>query len=292
MHRAISTWIMALSTALGAMVVSSATAKAQTANGPDLTDKVGTLEVAFWLPSPGSDPAPLVLFSHGFHGCNTQSKYLMRALAQNGFVVAAPNHQDNRCGQPPLPLDLSDLSEKTLESRRDDMHKLRTEVLGHEHVGGRIDQAKVMLVGHSLGGSTVLALAGAGAGAGWKMNGILGAVALAPYTNLPLINGTLGDISAPVLIEAGDKDLIAGASKDAYSKIPAPACRVVYEGAGHLAWVDDAVAFSSIPGQPQIPEQPQFRAPTAEAAVAFLNNLLDPKAPKIQPSPLAKTECK
>src|SRR5579872_3176388 len=53
-------------------------------------------DVAVWKPE-GAAPAsgyPLILFSHGYTGCNTQSVFLMRALAHAGYLVLAPNHKD------------------------------------------------------------------------------------------------------------------------------------------------------------------------------------------------------
>src|SRR5437773_2068602 len=58
-------------------------------------------DVAIWKPT-GTAPAggfPVILFSHGFGGCNTQSTFLMEALAHAGYLVLAPNHQDARCGR-------------------------------------------------------------------------------------------------------------------------------------------------------------------------------------------------
>src|SRR5262245_37811322 len=52
------------------------------------------LNVAVWRPSPPG-PAPLILFSHGYHGCNTQSTFLMTELANAGYLV--PNHKDAFC---------------------------------------------------------------------------------------------------------------------------------------------------------------------------------------------------
>src|SRR5262245_2672768 len=54
------------------------------------------LRVAVWRPlQPG--PASLIVFSHGYHGCNTQSTFLMTALANAGYLVVAPNHKDAIC---------------------------------------------------------------------------------------------------------------------------------------------------------------------------------------------------
>src|SRR5579859_3997228 len=56
------------------------------------------LDVFAWLPDPASSGSwPVVIFSHGFHGCATQSKFLMEALAEAGYAVFAPNHRDAAC---------------------------------------------------------------------------------------------------------------------------------------------------------------------------------------------------
>jgi predicted dienelactone hydrolase len=55
-----------------------------------------------WKPA-GPQPAsgyPVVLFSHGYTGCNTLSTFLMQALAGAGYLVLAPNHKDAVCGTP------------------------------------------------------------------------------------------------------------------------------------------------------------------------------------------------
>ena len=38
-----------------------------------------------------------LVFSHGFHGCATQSTFLMQAFADAGYIVFAPNHRDATC---------------------------------------------------------------------------------------------------------------------------------------------------------------------------------------------------
>ena len=56
--------------------------------------QLGDLNVAIWKPAGEYDPWPLVVFSHGFKGNNTQSDFLMRALSDAGYLVVAPNHRD------------------------------------------------------------------------------------------------------------------------------------------------------------------------------------------------------
>src|SRR5262249_10520553 len=40
---------------------------------------------------------PILIFSHGFHGCATQSRFLAAGFAAAGYVVFAPNHRDATC---------------------------------------------------------------------------------------------------------------------------------------------------------------------------------------------------
>ena len=57
-------------------------------------------QVAMWKPAGPAPPDgyPVILFSHGFTGCGTQSVFLTDGLAQAGYFVLAPNHHDAGCG--------------------------------------------------------------------------------------------------------------------------------------------------------------------------------------------------
>src|SRR5262245_49275084 len=69
------------------------------AGAQDQTVKIGGREVDVWRPrGTASGPQPVIIFSHGFGGCGTQSKFLTQALAEHGYWVFAPNHRDARCG--------------------------------------------------------------------------------------------------------------------------------------------------------------------------------------------------
>jgi alpha-beta hydrolase superfamily lysophospholipase len=59
---------------------------------------IAGLDVMVWKPDETAPPAlPIVVFSHGFHGCTTQSRFLMIALASAGYLVVASNHRDAIC---------------------------------------------------------------------------------------------------------------------------------------------------------------------------------------------------
>ena len=58
-------------------------------NDPDKTTTSVAMDAA---PAPG--PHPLIVFSHGYGGAGIASTYLTEYLASQGFVVAAPDHED------------------------------------------------------------------------------------------------------------------------------------------------------------------------------------------------------
>src|SRR5262245_6953359 len=62
------------------------------------TLQIAGLSVAVWRPPAPRGAVPLILFSHGFGGCATQSTFLTGALADAGYLIIAPNHADARCG--------------------------------------------------------------------------------------------------------------------------------------------------------------------------------------------------
>ncbi|MEJ0071407.1 MAG: hypothetical protein WDO24_24685 [Pseudomonadota bacterium] len=56
----------------------------------ELTTIAG-LTVAVWMPPDATPrPLPVILFSHGYRGCNIQSAFLMRALASKAMSCWRP----------------------------------------------------------------------------------------------------------------------------------------------------------------------------------------------------------
>ena len=104
--------------------------------------------------------SPLVLFSHGSGGINTQSVVLMETLASHGFFVAAPNHTGNSTFDGPedvpfedsatdRPKDVSFLIDLLLERSFDHADPLFL----------AINPFAIGVTGHSFGGGTALAMA-------------------------------------------------------------------------------------------------------------------------------------
>ena len=235
-------------------------------------------EVAIWRPAGAAAVRhPLLVFSHGFGGCALQSRWLTAALAARGYWVLAPNHGDARCrlggrrrsgAGPPRPAipfrDAARWSDATYDDRAEDIRAVRRAAAEHPHLAGRLDAARVGLVGHSLGGYTVVGLAG-----GWRgwtpagAPGVRAVLALSPYIDPFLHHGTLGGLAAPVMYQGGTRDPgvtpLVKRKGGAYDASPAPKYFVELEGAGHGAWGN-------------LPDRSGWREPILAYAAAFLDH--------------------
>jgi pimeloyl-ACP methyl ester carboxylesterase len=220
---------------------------------------------------------PVLIFSHGFHACATQSRFLMVALVEAGYLVLAPNHRDATCNgghahwfdQPQIGFwKPEDWNEATFQDRGEDVRHVE-EAARVDDRFRRADWSRFGLVGHSLGGYTMLALAGAWPQ--WKLGGVKAVLALSPYSQPFIVHGTLGGLAVPVMYQGGTHDFgITPAiekMQGAYDRSPEPKYLVVISKAGHLAWTNIGRAV--------------FRKPIADYSVAFLNHYVkeQPAAP-------------
>ena len=215
-------------------------------------DRIITLagrEVAVWE-GKGSRAAraPLLFFSHGFGGCATGSNFLKTALAARGYWVFAPQHADAGCGgrgAPPVPAvpfgRPASWSDATYVARANDILAVHGALQASSTYAGRLDFSRIGYVGHSLGGYTVLGLAGAW-GAWGRAPGVRAVLALSPYIEPFLAHQTMGAVSMPVMYQGGTADdgITPWVTRrgGAYEKTPAPKYLVVFRGAGHNAWGD------------------------------------------------------
>jgi len=138
------------------------------------------LEVLLWYPAgPGGQPLqvgegplfhgsparlnapivtghhPLLLLSHGSGGNAANMGWLAGPLAQQGFIVAAPNHPGTTTG------DSTPQATMRIWERPTDISAVLSHLLADPDWQARIQPKRVAVLGFSLGGHTALALAGA-----------------------------------------------------------------------------------------------------------------------------------
>jgi predicted dienelactone hydrolase len=205
--------------------------------------------------APSCARVPLVVFSHGLGGCGTQSIYFTEELARHGYVVAAPDHNDTAfCtidGGPGDPLNLipqaplndpSKWSDATYADRRDDMEALIDTLVADPVFGAMIDANAIGAAGHSLGGYTVVGLAGGWAS--WKDYRVKAVLGLSPHVLPYLYYVTLPTLAVPVMYQGGDLDVgvtpFLEGPNGAYAVTPPPKYFPKLNDATHFAWTNSA----------------------------------------------------
>lgn len=211
--------------------------------------------MAAWYPADGNGDAledcgkfPLIVFSHGYGGCGTQSRFLTEGLARAGYVVATADHADARCsiagGDDGLEeYDTPDFTEvetwddSKYYDRKEDISALIDTVLDSDEFG--VDPSMIGGAGHSLGGYTMLSMAGARDS--WEDSRIDAVLVLAPYARPISLGETNGTISIPVMLQGGTLDVTVTPYMDeVYSALRGPRYFFVLKRAGHFAWTNFA----------------------------------------------------
>lgn len=106
--------------------------------------------------APSLDPFPLILLSHGTGGSAQQMAWLGTTLARAGFIAAAVDHPGNNATAPYTPEGFTLWWE-----RATDLSEVLDGLLADPELGPHIDKGRIGAAGFSLGGYTVLELAGA-----------------------------------------------------------------------------------------------------------------------------------
>ncbi|MCO7261722.1 MULTISPECIES: alpha/beta fold hydrolase [Dickeya] len=146
-----------------------------------LSDPKGEpLNVAVWYPTPageimetvGENPAfigvpvirnapplsgehPLLVISHGYNGSWRSLSWIAHAMAMQGYIVAAPDHPGTTI------FNQNPVEAKKLWKRPRDIARVIDSVINAPELFGKIDNDRIAALGHSLGGWTVMSLAGA-----------------------------------------------------------------------------------------------------------------------------------
>jgi predicted dienelactone hydrolase len=191
---------------------------------------------------------PLVVFSHGYLGAGDQSIFLTENLARMGYIVVAPNHADaigsdsGAIAPAALFTQPKAWTDETFRDRQQDIVWLldefeRADADKASPFMGRVDTARIAVVGHSLGGYTALGLAGARER--WSDARVKAIVALSPYV-APYFEGSgLGNVRTPVLLQGGTLDIgITPTLGRAYDALPGAKYFLVLRGENHFAWTN------------------------------------------------------
>ncbi|HYA69367.1 MAG TPA: prolyl oligopeptidase family serine peptidase, partial [Acidimicrobiales bacterium] len=197
---------------------------------------------------------PLLVWSHGRVGTRSSYVMLSEGLAARGYVVVAPDHPGDRLTDW---LSGTAVDDATNEAQRvDDIRLVLDAVLGggcELEAVSAIDAERVGVAGHSYGGYTAFALAGAR-----QTDGRVGAVAgLEPFTRT-LPASVLGRVGVPSLLVAGNRDTSTPPHTDAspaYAALSGDnAWMVGVESAGHQACSDVGLYLELAPRVGGLPD--------------------------------------
>ncbi len=271
---------------------------------------------------------PIILLSHGQGRSNHLSSLngyapLANFWAAHGFVVIQPTHLSSRT----LSLDPATPGAPLFwRSRVEDM----TFILDHldmieasvPEIRGRLNQNRIAVAGHSMGGHTAGMLLGAGLTDedGTQVDlaeprikaGVLltppgsGGADLSEFAaeNIPFFrNPSFAEMTTPALIVVGDSDIsphltVRGADwhADPYFLSPGPKCLLTLFGGGH-----GLGGVSGYDVAETTDENPDRVAAVQRLTCAYLRTALDPESPawptacaalKNSPNPLGRVECK
>lgn len=236
-----------------------------------------------YFSSSASTNKPVIVFSHGPGSVRTDLRYLAEHLASHGYIVAALEHPGSNetsfkavnQGKKQLvaPQEFLDRP-RDVSFILDELEKLNQ--TGNSPLQGKLATNNVMIVGHSFGGGTALALAGgelqienlkqrcqqnlstANLGERVQCAGqalpentyqlrdarIKQAIALNPTTSLMFGETGLTKVQIPILILSSSADKITPALTEqvmGFAKIPSPKWLVGVVGASHLSVIDPSV---------------------------------------------------
>lgn len=210
--------------------------------------KTGSFEVRLYIPEGLKEPAPIMMLSHGFASNPLSLAYLGEHLASHGIVVAAPEHIGSNAnyelallqGERTNPLKKVEFIERPLDIKYvlDELEKLAK---NDSQWQDKLNLDAIGVIGHSFGGYTALALAGAPLNQanlrrvctetkitlnislilqcrakdlppfayGLQDARIKGVIAINPVTGTVLGQRGLSKIQVPVLMIAGSEDIVA-----------------------------------------------------------------------------------
>ena len=187
-------------------------------------------------------PFPVVLFSHGYSGMRLQSTFLTAHLASWGMIVVSADHWSR---------DLYHVLSAPVGDRASSIGELSealdlvvaSNTTAGDLLEGRVDESRVVAVGHSAGGGTIV-------GASLADDRIDGYVSLASGVGV----GGNTTTTAPLQLPTQPSFFIAGAldgvisaesgTRASYDLVPGPSRLWIIDGVGHNGF-DDFCTFGN-----------------------------------------------
>ncbi len=236
-----------------------------------------------------TDPAPLVLLSHGLGGSRNGLAYLGEALARSGYVAIHLQHPGSDtaiwqgAADPRGAMAAAALNVGAALARLQDIGFALDRVTGQDTgletgIGLRIDPGRIAIAGHSYGAWTVSHMLGerlplGGLGLGLPDRRLRAGIALSPIPPFGVApEQAYRDMSAPILHVTGTQDRGMGvadwrARTVGYRNAAAPGFLAVFEGASHAAFAGEEIAGGYW-------NDPTYHARTAEVSRLFLDAVL------------------
>ncbi len=208
--------------------------------------------------SSSTQPAPLIVFSHGYGGNMDGYSYLGEAWATAGFIVICPTHKGSdrdailHSGSEPLrdPAESFALQADRTSDVKFILSSLGTVESSIPELRGKIDKGRIGVGGHSMGAGTAMLLAGAtamspeGRRTSFRDSRVKAIVAMSPQGSSEegFDQHSWDDIHIPVMVMSGTRDRGVGGQspewrQEAYNRMPpGEKYEVIVDGAGHLAF--------------------------------------------------------
>ena len=228
----------------------------QLTGSPDALDRVETLDVTAEGPlyawtSPDWDGGPaemqveLGATQPGVRRGEPCFQAEFGGRAEGRYIVAGVDHADasrrrtNR--EPPRFERPESWDERKFRDRAEDLRFLLDQLLTRSQrrgdaLFGRVDRSRLGAVGHSLGGYTLLGIAGAWPA--WRDERLRAFVLLSPYS-APYLGREQLAVSAPVMLQGGTFDVgITPSLPKLYALLPPPKYYAVLPFENHFGWTN------------------------------------------------------
>ncbi len=221
-----------------------------------------TLRTLIWTPETAT-PLPLFVMAHGFGGAPEKFDAMARSIAGAGFVVAAPAFPLTNANAPGgYTHALQDVASQPADVSFVITQLLVADGAAEDALHGHIIANDVAVLGHSLGGTTTIALTRKDCCRDARVHASM-LFAAGPVDLFVNFFGTDSIVDGPptlILHGTADKTVTYASSQLLYSQIAAPKFFVGITGAGH----SDAIEATAEP-------LTSVQSVSERAIVAFLN---------------------